>query len=40
MGYFIYNLITYFTDENDRLWFPEETKEIYLHETRYLNEPI
>lgn len=37
MGYFIYNLITYFTDENDRLWFPEETKEVYLEETREID---
>lgn len=40
MGYFIYNLITYFTNENDRLWFPEETKEVYLDESRDIDEPI
>lgn len=40
MGYFIYNLITYFTDENDRLWFPEETKEVSLQVTRGIDDPL
>ncbi|WP_419773916.1 DUF6602 domain-containing protein [Halarcobacter sp.] len=38
MGYFIYNLITYFTNENDRLWFPSRTKESYLLDSRRINE--
>ncbi|MBN2816037.1 MAG: hypothetical protein JXQ67_05090 [Campylobacterales bacterium] len=40
MGYFIYNLITYFTDENDSLWFPAGTKEPYLLDSRIIDEPI
>lgn len=40
MGYFIYNLITYFTDENDKLWFPNGTKEPYLLDSRRIDDPL
>lgn len=29
MGYFIYNLVTYFNETNDSIWFPTDTKENY-----------
>lgn len=40
MGYFIYNLITFFTNENDRLWFPDGTKEPYLADTRRIHATL
>lgn len=40
MGYFIYNLITYFTEENESLWFPNGTKEPYLSDSISINEHI
>ena len=40
MGYFIYNLITFFINKNDRLWFPSGTKEPYLSDSRRIDEPL
>lgn len=37
MGYFIYNLITYFNETNDSIWFPSDTKENYQTHSRLLS---
>lgn len=36
-GYFIYNLLTYFNNVDGNLWFPLESKELHLNETKQLN---